>query len=62
LKLGQIERECQRPIGKDRRQVMAELTGFLRPLCEAIGKSEFVDRVVDAFHGQPVRLPEAVAE
>ena len=26
--------------------------GFLRPFCEAIGKSEFVDRVVDAFQGE----------
>jgi hypothetical protein len=62
LKLGQIEREYQRPVVKDRRQIMAELTGFLRPFCEAIGKSEFVDRVVDAFQGEPVRLPEVVAE
>jgi hypothetical protein len=62
LKLGQIERECQRPIGKDRRQIMAELTGFLRRFCQAIGKSEFVDRVVDAFDGRPAGLPEAVAE
>ena len=31
LKLGQIENEYQRPITKDRGQVMAELTAFLRP-------------------------------
>ena len=62
LKLGQTEREYQRPITKDRRQVMAELTGFLHPFCEAIGHSQFVDQVVNAFQGQPVRLPEAVAE
>src|SRR6266852_1597039 len=35
LKLGMIERECQRPITKDRNHIMAELTGFLRPFCEA---------------------------
>lgn len=47
LKLGQIERQYQQAITKDRAQIMAELTGFLRPFCEAIGRSEFVDPVVD---------------
>jgi hypothetical protein len=62
LKLGQIEREYQRPITKDGRQVLAELTAFLRRFCEAIGQSQFVDPIVDSFQGQPVRLPEAAAE
>jgi hypothetical protein len=59
LKLGQIEREYQRPITKDHRQIMAELTAFLRSFCEAIGRSQFVDSVVNSL-GQPVR--EAAAE
>jgi len=62
LKLGQIEREYQRAIAKDRTQVMAELTGFLRAFCEAIGESQFVDPVVNSFQAQPVRQPEAAAE
>jgi hypothetical protein len=37
------------------------LTDFLRSYCEAIGRSEFVDPVVNAL-GQPVRLPEEAAE
>jgi hypothetical protein len=62
LKLGQIEREYQRPISKDSGQIMAELTAFLRQFRDAIGRSEFVDPVVNAFQGQPVRMPEAAAE
>jgi hypothetical protein len=62
LKLGQIEREYERPITKDRQQVMAELVGFLRRYCEAIGDSQFVEPVVSAFEGEPVRLDEAAAE
>jgi hypothetical protein len=64
LKLGQIEREyqCQRPVAKDRTQILAELTAFLRAFCQAIGESQFVDPVVNTFQGQPMRLPEAVAE
>jgi hypothetical protein len=61
LKLGMIERECQHPITKDRDQIMAELTAFLRSFCDAIGRSQFVDPVVDAF-GQTSTLPEAAAE
>jgi hypothetical protein len=61
FKLGQIEREYQRPITADRRQIMTRLTGFLRLYCETIGRSEFVDPVVNAL-GQPVRLPEEAAE
>src|SRR5260370_11635852 len=59
LKLGQIERQYQRPITKEHRQIMTELTAFLRSFCGAIGQSQFVDPVVNAFQGQPVRLPEA---
>ena len=59
LKLGQIERQYQRPITKEHRQIMTELTVFLRSFCRAIGQSQFVDPVVNAFQGQPVRLPEA---
>jgi hypothetical protein len=61
LKLGIIEREQQRPITKDGHQIMIELTSFLRSFCEAIGRSQFVDPVVDAF-GQTATLPEAAAE
>jgi hypothetical protein len=61
LKLGMIEREQQRPITKDRNQIMIELTSFLRSFCEAIGRSQFVDPVVEAF-GQTATLPEAAAE
>jgi hypothetical protein len=62
LKLGQIDREYQRAIAKDRKQVLAELTAFLHPFCEAIGESQFVDPIVDSFQGHPVRLPKAAAE
>lgn len=62
LKLGQIENEYQSPIAKDRGQIMAELTAFLHRFCEAIGRSQLVDPVVNSFQGQPVRLPEAAAE
>jgi hypothetical protein len=62
LKLGQIERECQRSIAKDRSQIMTELTAFLRSFCEAIGQSQFVDTVVNSFQRQPVPVPEAAAE
>ena len=61
LKLGQIEREYQRPIAQDRRQIMSELTAFLRSYCEAIGQSQFVDSCVNAL-GEPVRLAETAAE
>ena len=57
LKLGQIEREYERPITADRRQVMTELTDFLRSYCEAIGHSRFVDPVVNML-GRTVHLPE----
>ena len=52
LKLGQIEREHQRPITADRRRIMTELTGFLRSYCDAIGQSQFVDPIVNSL-GQP---------
>ena len=61
LKLGMIEREYQRPIIKDRKEIMIELRSFLRSFCEAIGRSQFVDPVVNAF-GQAATLPEAAAE
>jgi hypothetical protein len=61
LKLGQIEREYERPITADRRQIMTELTDFLRSYCEAIGQSRFVDEVVNSL-GRPVRLAETAAE
>jgi hypothetical protein len=62
LKLGQIENEYQHPINKDRGQIMAELTGFLRRFCDTIGQSQLVDPVVNSFRGEPARLPEAAAE
>jgi hypothetical protein len=62
LKLGQIENEYQHPINKDRGQIMAELTGFLRRFCDTIGQSQLVDPVVNSFQGEPARLPEAAAE
>jgi hypothetical protein len=58
LKLCQIERECQRPVTKDRIQILAELTAFLRAFCQAIGESQFVDPVVNASKG-PTRAPAA---
>ncbi|MGD9616993.1 MAG: hypothetical protein AB7H90_17825 [Alphaproteobacteria bacterium] len=61
LKLGQIEREYQRPIAGDRRQIMTELTRFLRSYSESIGQSRFVDPVVNSL-GQPVRLAETAAK
>jgi hypothetical protein len=61
MKLGQIERECERPISRNQRQILAELTAFLRSFCEAIGRSQFVDQVVNSL-GLPVRLPETAAE
>jgi hypothetical protein len=61
LKLGLIEREYQRPITKDHNQILTELKGFLRLFCEAIGRSEFVDPVVQSL-AQAVRLPDAAAE
>jgi hypothetical protein len=60
FKLGQIERENQRPITADRRWIMTRLTGFLSSYCEAIGRSEFVDPIVNAL-GQPVHFPEEAA-
>ena len=61
MKLGQIEREYERPISKNQRQILAELMAFLRSFCEAIGRSQFVDQVVNAL-GLPVHLPETAAE
>ena len=61
FKLGQIEREYERPITRDRGHIMTELTRFLRSYCEAIGQSRFVNSVVNAF-GEPVRLSETAAE
>jgi hypothetical protein len=61
LKLGIIEREYQRRIAKDRGQMIAELKGFLRPFCEAVGRSEFVDSIVQSL-GRPLRVPDAAAE
>jgi hypothetical protein len=61
FQLGRIEREYQRPITADRRQILIRLTDFLRSYCEAIGKSEFVDPIVNSL-GQPVRLAETAAE
>src|SRR4051794_14161597 len=60
LKLGQIEREYERPIPTDRRQIMTELTDFLRSYCDAIGQSRFVDPVVNTL-GQTVHLHEQAA-
>ena len=61
LKLGMIEREYQRPISKDRREIMIELSSFLRSFCEAIGRSQFVEPAVNAF-AQGAARPEAAAE
>ena len=62
LKLGQVENEYQGTITKDRGQIMAELTTFLRRFCEAIGQSRLVDPVVNSFQGQPIGVSEAIAE
>ena len=61
LKLGMIEREYQRRIVKERNQIMIELRSFLRSFCDAIGRSQFVDPVVNAF-GQAATLPETAAK
>jgi hypothetical protein len=60
FKLGQIEREYQRPITIDRRRIMTELTDFLRSYCEAIGQSRFVDPVVNTL-GHSAGPPEEAA-
>jgi hypothetical protein len=62
LKLGQIEREYERPVVNDRKQIMSELTAFLRRFREAIGQSRFVDDVVNSQQSLSDRLPEAAAE
>jgi hypothetical protein len=61
LKLGQIERECLRPVAGDRGQIMTELMSFLRSYCEAIGESQFVDPAVSSL-SEPIRLAETAAE
>jgi hypothetical protein len=61
LRLVIIEREYQRPITKDRNQIMAELTAFLRSYCAAIGSSQFVDQAVAAL-GQTTPAANAAAE
>jgi hypothetical protein len=62
LKPGQIERDDQCPVTKDRRQIMDELTDFQRRFCGAVGEREFVDSVVETFQNQPVHRPEAVVQ
>lgn len=49
FKLGQIERQYQQLIAKDYTQIMNELKTFLRPFCEAIGRSDFVDTIVMSY-------------
>src|SRR3954453_12979120 len=61
FQLGRIEHENQRSITADRRWIMTRLTGFLSSYCEAIGRSEFFDPIVNAL-GQPVHFPEEAAE
>src|SRR4051812_29865303 len=61
FQLGRIEREYQRPITADRRKILIRLKDFLRLYCEAIGKSEFVDPIVNSL-GRPVHLAETAAE
>jgi hypothetical protein len=65
FQLDRIEHEYQRPIGKDRAQIIAELTGFLRSLSLAIGQGQFVYSVVNSI-GQPraerqAPMPDAAA-
>jgi hypothetical protein len=65
FQLDRLEHEYQRPIGKDRARIMAELTDFLRALAHAIGEGRVVYTVVDDL-GEPAAAaqaarPEAVA-
>jgi hypothetical protein len=48
-------------LSENQRQILAELTAFLRSFCEAIGRSQFVDKVVNSL-GLPVHLLETAAE
>jgi hypothetical protein len=56
-----IEREYQRPMAKERSQVLAELAPFARSFCEAIGRGQFVDPVVNALD-QTATLLESAPE
>jgi hypothetical protein len=63
LKLGSIQRDYQRSIAMTRTQIMAELTGFLRPFCGAIGQGQSVETVVVDWSPAPASrpIPEAAA-
>jgi hypothetical protein len=64
LKLGSIRREYQRSITMTPTQIMAELTGFLRAFCEAIGQGRSVEAVVADWPPAPAPqpIPEAAAK
>lgn len=64
LKLGSIRRDYQRSITMTPTQIMAELTGFLRPFCEAIGQGLSVETVVVNWSPAPAPhpIPEAAAK
>jgi hypothetical protein len=64
LKLGSIQRDYPRPITMTPTQIMAELTGFLRPFCEAIGQGLSVETVVVNWSPAPAPhpIPEAAAK
>jgi hypothetical protein len=60
LKLGSIRRDYQRSIAMTPTQIMAELTGFLRRFCEAIGRGRSVEAV--AVDWSPALAPQPIPE
>jgi hypothetical protein len=60
LKLRSIQRDYQRSITMTPPQIMAKLTGFLRPFCEAIGQGQSVETVV--LDSLPAPAPHPTAE
>jgi hypothetical protein len=62
LKLGSIQWEYQRSITMTPTLIMAELTRFLRPFCEAFGQGQSVETVVVNWSPAPAPppIPEGV--
>jgi hypothetical protein len=61
LHLGQIEHDYQSPIAKEPARIMAELTAFVRSLCQQIDTGQLVHPIVDSWNPEPVptRQPHA---
>ena len=68
LKLGSVQRDYPAPVAKTPTRILSELTGFLRPFCEAIGQGQSVASVVDGWTptvseaNGPCPVPDAAAE